>query len=163
MTVPDLIAEGRAKLAATNTGTLEVYDANSGDGQPPRPLWSIGNEALEDEADDGDPVNIIIDSGGREHADLIAWAINNLPALLDEVQSLRDRLDEVDVVLLTFDEDYPTGAEGVRTVIGEALAHVRTIHAYRDAMRVVRRIFADFGVTNPPPRLAALLEEGNHE
>lgn len=31
--------------------------------------------------------------------------------------------------------------------------------SYREAMRDVRRIIADFGITNPPPRLRALLEE----
>lgn len=32
------------------------------------------------------------------------------------------------------------------------------LDAYRNAMRDVRRLLADFGITNPPPRLRAVLE-----
>lgn len=135
----DLIAEGRALLEAANTGTLEVYDANEGDGWPPRPLWSAGNEALKREDDDANPVNIIIDTGGREHADLIAWAANNLGALLDALESAQREGNEARAQLYR---------QGVR---------------FGGAMRDVRRILTDFGVTNPPPRLAALLKEGADE
>lgn len=66
--------------------------------------------------------------------DLEKWARTKLPALLDEVEATRTRVAELE--------------EGRDIQLIEM----------RGAMRDVRRILADLGVTNVPPRLAAALE-----
>lgn len=186
MTDRDLIAEGREKLAAATVSpwtirphldTWEVRDTEDvlradgcGKGHAEFIAWARTElPGLLDELDklrawrervvaqgrravtDPDRFHRIYDPQQPDLAIVI-------DAMLDERDSLRDSLAAVDAALLEFDEDYPVGAEGVRTLIGEALAHVGRVNAYRYAMRDVRRLLTDFGVTNPPPRLKALLE-----
>lgn len=65
-------------------GDLIVYDANEGDGWPPRPLWCFKNDAY----DSGDEPALqgSIHYGGKEDADAIVAAVNFIrehgPALL---------------------------------------------------------------------------------
>lgn len=65
-------------------GDLIVYDANEGDGWPPRPLWCFKNEAYD--SGDDPALQGSIHYGGKEDADGIAAAVNFLrthgPALL---------------------------------------------------------------------------------
>lgn len=70
-------------------GNLIVYDANEGDGWPPRPLWCFKNEAY----DSGEEPALQggIHYGGKEDADAIAAAINFLRAHSAEIAgALRD-------------------------------------------------------------------------
>jgi hypothetical protein len=70
-------------------GDLIVYDANEGDGWPPRPLWCFKNEAY----DSGEEPALqgSIQYGGKEDADAIAAAINFLRAHSAEIAgALRD-------------------------------------------------------------------------
>lgn len=93
MTSPDLIAEGRALLAAaTPTGPLRVYDANEGDGSF-RPAWCAADDKFigilstafgEPPEDDDDDlsVNLLVETGCKADAELHAWMRNNLGTLL---------------------------------------------------------------------------------
>lgn len=70
-------------------GDLIVYDANEGDGWPPRPLWCFQNEAY----DSGEEPALQggIHYGGKEDADAIAAAVNFLRAHSAEIAgALRD-------------------------------------------------------------------------
>lgn len=70
-------------------GDLIVYDANEGDGWPPRPLWCFKNEAY----DSGEEPALQggIHYGGKEDADAIAAAVNFLRANSAEIAgALRD-------------------------------------------------------------------------
>lgn len=70
-------------------GDLIVYDANEGDGWPPRPLWCFKNEAY----DSGEEPALQggIHYGGKEDADAIAAAVNFLRAHSAEIAgALRD-------------------------------------------------------------------------
>ena len=70
-------------------GDLIVYDANEGDGWPPRPLWCFKNEAY----DSGEEPALQggIHYGGKEDAEAIAAAINFLRTHSAEIAgALRD-------------------------------------------------------------------------
>ena len=70
-------------------GDLIVYDANEGDGWPPRPLWCFKNEAY----DSGEEPALqgSIHYGGKEDADAIAAAVNFLRTHSAEIAgALRD-------------------------------------------------------------------------
>lgn len=70
-------------------GDLIVYDANEGDGWPPRPLWCFKNEAY----DSGEEPALQggIHYGGKEDADAIAAAVNFLRTHSAEIAgALRD-------------------------------------------------------------------------
>ena len=78
-------------------GDLIVYDANEGDGWPPRPLWCFKNEAY----DSGEEPALQggIHYGGKEDADAIAAAVNFLRTHSAEIAgALRDaeRLDYIE-------------------------------------------------------------------
>lgn len=90
-----------------------------------------------------------------EDAELIVWARNNLAALLDGLEAVERERDEAHMELadLRIETETNYGAIAEKQRRDNA-----RINAYRDAMRDVRRILADFGITNPPPRLAAVLE-----
>lgn len=81
-------------------GDLIVYDANEGDGWPPRPLWCFKNEAY----DSGEEPALQggIHYGGKEDADAIAAAVNFLRTHSAEIAgALRDaeRLDALERLL----------------------------------------------------------------
>ncbi len=70
-------------------GDLIVYDANEGDGWPPRPLWCFKNEAY----DSGEEPALqgSIHYGGKEDAEAIAAAVNFLRTHSAEIAgALRD-------------------------------------------------------------------------
>lgn len=70
-------------------GDLIVYDANEGDGWPPRPLWCFKNEAY----DSGEEPALQggIHYGGKEDADAIAACVNFLRAHSAQIAgALRD-------------------------------------------------------------------------
>jgi hypothetical protein len=84
-------------------GDLIVYDANEGDGWPPRPLWCFKNEAY----DSGEEPALQggIHYGGKEDADAIAAAVNFLRAHSAEIagalaafQRVRDALEQPDLI-----------------------------------------------------------------
>lgn len=84
MTIRDSLAQVQELVAGMTPGALTVYDANEGDGWPPRPLWCFKNDAY----DSGDEPALqgSIHYGGKEDADAIVAAVNFLrehgPALL---------------------------------------------------------------------------------
>lgn len=76
-------------LEEMTPGDLVVYDANEGDGWPPRPLWCFKNEAY----DSGEEPALQggIHYGGKEDADAIAAAVNFLRTHSAEIAgALRD-------------------------------------------------------------------------
>ena len=76
-------------LEEMTPGDLIVYDANEGDGWPPRPLWCFKNEAY----DSGEEPALQggIHYGGKEDADAIAAAVNFLRTHSAEIAgALRD-------------------------------------------------------------------------
>ena len=76
-------------LEEMTPGDLIVYDANEGDGWPPRPLWCFKNEAY----DSGEEPALqgSIHYGGKEDADAIAAAVNFLRTHSAEIAgALRD-------------------------------------------------------------------------
>lgn len=80
------LAEVLALLEKATPGEITTYDANDGDGWPPRPLWCVKNADYDSDSDDANPLHACIDYGGKEDADAIAAAVNFLrkhgPALL---------------------------------------------------------------------------------
>lgn len=84
MTLRDSLAQVQELVAGMTPGALTVYDANEGDGWPPRPLWCFKNDAY----DSGDEPALqgSIHYGGKEDADAIVAAVNFIrehgPALL---------------------------------------------------------------------------------
>lgn len=95
------------------------------------------------------------------------WARANLGDLLDALESqrtqiaaLRARLEppdstKFDALLKELGIDMTDPQEVLAEKVVQQREH---LNVYRDAMRDVRRILTDVGVTNPPPRLAAVLE-----
>ena len=76
-------------LEEMTPGDLIVYDANEGDGWPPRPLWCFKNEAY----DSGEEPALQggIHYGGKEDAEAIAAAVNFLRTHSAEIAgALRD-------------------------------------------------------------------------
>ena len=76
-------------LEEMTPGDLIVYDANEGDGWPPRPLWCFKNEAY----DSGEEPALqgSIHYGGKKNADAIAAAVNFLRTHSAEIAgALRD-------------------------------------------------------------------------
>ena len=70
-------------------GDLIVYDANEGDGWPPRPLWCFKNEGYD--SGDDPALQGSIHYGGKEDADAIAAAVNFLRTHSAEIAgALRD-------------------------------------------------------------------------
>lgn len=70
-------------------GDLIVYDANEGDGWPPRPLWCFKNEAYD--SGDDPALQGSIHYGGKEDADGIVAAVNFLRTHSAEIAgALRD-------------------------------------------------------------------------
>ena len=70
-------------------GDLIVYDANEGDGWPPRPLWCFKNEGYD--SGDDPALQGSIHYGGKEDADAIAAAVNFLRTHYAEIAgALRD-------------------------------------------------------------------------
>ena len=68
---------------------LIVYDANEGDGWPPRPLWCFKNEGYD--SGDDPALQGSIHYGGKEDADAIAAAVNFLRTYSAEIAgALRD-------------------------------------------------------------------------
>lgn len=97
MTLRDSLAQVQELVAGMTPGALTVYDANEGDGWPPRPLWCFKNDAY----DSGDEPALqgSIHYGGKEDADAIVAAVNFIrehgPALLRDAGDASDsaRLD----------------------------------------------------------------------
>ena len=70
-------------------GDLIVYDANEGDGWPPRPLWCFKNEGYD--SGDDPALQGSIHYGGKEDADAIAACVNFLRTHSAEIAgALRD-------------------------------------------------------------------------
>lgn len=70
-------------------GDLIVYDANEGDGWPPRPLWCFKNEGYD--SGDDPALQGSIHYGGKEDADAIVAAVNFLRTHSAEIAgALRD-------------------------------------------------------------------------
>lgn len=70
-------------------GDLVVYDANEGDGWPPRPLWCFKNEGYD--SGDDPALQGSIHYGGKEDADAIVAAVNFLRSHSAEIAgALRD-------------------------------------------------------------------------
>lgn len=77
MTIRDSLAQVRELLDATPSLELTVYDANEGDGWPPRPLWSLKNAAYDANAED-DCVQLSLNFGHKNDADALAACFNFL-------------------------------------------------------------------------------------
>ena len=79
----DSLAQVQELVAGMTPGALTVYDANEGDGWPPRPLWCFKNEAY----DSGEEPALQggIHYGGKEDADAIAACVNFLRAHSAEI------------------------------------------------------------------------------
>jgi hypothetical protein len=79
------LAQVQELLAVMPSQELTVYDANEGDGWPPRPLWSLKNAAYDANAED-DCVQLSLNFGHKNDADALAACFNFLrthgPALL---------------------------------------------------------------------------------
>lgn len=91
MSIEQDLARALELLEEATPGDLLVYDANEGDGWPPRPLWCFKNEAY----DSGDecPMQGSIHYGGKEDADAITATVNFLrahgPSLLSALADQR--------------------------------------------------------------------------
>ncbi len=99
-----LTARLREMMGLLSIGKVEVYDENEGGTTPPRPLWCIANEAYRRNEIMLDPEPLEfgfqadVHFGTKEHADLIAEAINALPALLEIVEAaeaMRKKLETI--------------------------------------------------------------------
>ena len=80
MTKPlsEILSEALAIVEKSTPGELSVYDANEGDGWPPRPLWCFKNEAYDSEDEQAAALQGSVHYGGKEDAESIAAAINFL-------------------------------------------------------------------------------------
>jgi hypothetical protein len=107
----DLITEGRAKLAAATDGTsiLDVRD---------RALW------IDHQDGNADALTGPLPVWGDEWADLIMWAVNNLPALLDQ-------FTEADQLIADIADLVP----GEKSARGNVLGAVGDLVAERDRLR----------------------------
>jgi hypothetical protein len=130
--------------ALLRTGTVEVYDENEGGESPPRPLWSVANEPFRRNEImlDPEPLDFGFQTtvffGTKEHADLIAGAINALPLFIalaraaeevlyqaakagpfDGEQSLEDAFTALDAALL------PLTSTTTEATAGEGPTHER--------------------------------------
>jgi hypothetical protein len=71
------LAQVQELLDAMPSQELTVYDANEGDGWPPRPLWSLKNAAYDANAED-DCVQLSLNFGHKNDADALAACFNFL-------------------------------------------------------------------------------------
>lgn len=87
----DLIAEGRRLLTDASPSPWNVCDDNEGDGWPPRPLWCIRNPEFDtaEDTDEWHGLNIVVDTGTKADAELIAHMRNTYGAVLDELEQAR--------------------------------------------------------------------------
>lgn len=74
----EILSEALAIVEKATPGELSVYDANEGDGWPPRPLWCFKNEAYDSEDEEAEALQGSVHYGGKEDAEAIAVAINLL-------------------------------------------------------------------------------------
>lgn len=74
----EILSEALAIVEKAAPGELSVYDANEGDGWPPRPLWCFKNEAYDSEDEEAEVLQGSVNYGGKEDAEAIAAAINFL-------------------------------------------------------------------------------------
>lgn len=101
----------RARCEAASPGPWTPYDANEGNGWPPRPFWAVQNEAsrLGLGEDDG-CVDIRVHTGDQYDADFIAHARTDLPALLDALDAAEARVRQLEAAArwaLGEDSDIP--------------------------------------------------------
>lgn len=75
--IRDSLAQAQELLDAMPSQELTVYDANEGDGWPPRPLWSLKNAAYDANAED-DCVQLSLNFGHKNDADALAACFNFL-------------------------------------------------------------------------------------
>lgn len=93
------IDEMERLYAEAGIDAAEVYDENEGGETPPRPLWCVANEAYRRNEIMLDPeplpggFQVAVSFGCKAHADLIAAALNNFPALLAVVKAAKARSD----------------------------------------------------------------------
>lgn len=119
----DSLAQVQELVAGMTPGALTVYDANEGDGWPPRPLWCFKNDAY----DSGDEPALqgSIHYGGKEDADAIVAAIAWLRDHGPELMKMLDRHGAGDAdrsAELT--TAWIAGAESVRDRDGEDSARL---------------------------------------
>src|SRR4051812_14193337 len=86
---PELLAEARRLADAATEGPWEAYDSNEGM-WPPRPGWSVANEAFHNPPADEDAQWLAVDVhvGSKADADLIAASRTLLPELADRLAAL---------------------------------------------------------------------------
>ena len=151
MTTPTLLErlnEVAALLEMATPGDLKAYDANDGDGWPPRPLWSFSNEAYDAESD-GIALQGSIHFGVMEDAQAIAAAINLLrdhgPALaaaVAERDELVDQLrDEISANLAFREAGGAMPDEDMPTFCARLIAERDELRAL--AAKAIRQIEAD--------------------
>lgn len=73
-------------------GYLVVYDANEGDGWPPRPLWCFKNEGYD--SGDDPALQGSIHYGGKEDTDAIVASVNFLRTHGRELMKMLEERDE---------------------------------------------------------------------
>ena len=85
-----------AKAKAAMPGARQVYDANEGDSNPPRPLWCVANDAgmPQNEDENGLPFHATVDMGTKDDAAFIASCSPRLVLALCELAMVAEaRMD----------------------------------------------------------------------
>lgn len=88
----DTLTQIKARAEEATEGPWEVYDANEGM-FPPRPLWSVDNEANRSHEDYGDEdywpaIDLHLETGAKEDAEFIAAARDNVPRLVEALEAV---------------------------------------------------------------------------
>jgi hypothetical protein len=112
------VEELQALCDAATPGPWEVYDSNEGT-WPPRPGWSVANDAFHNPPADEDApwISVDVHVGTKADADFIAAARTALPSLLARLRAAEDAIREA------LDEITPMpGAGRARIILRAALA-----------------------------------------
>ncbi len=89
-----------AKAKAAMPGARQVYDANEGDSNPPRPLWCGANDAGMPQNEDEDPLpfHATVDMGTKDDADFIASCSPHLILALCELAMAAEEVDKFSTI-----------------------------------------------------------------
>ena len=96
----DTLDQIKARAEMASDGPWEVYDANEGM-FPPRPLWSVDNEANRnyedyDEDEIWPAIDLHLDTGLKTDAEFIAAARDDVPRLVEALEAVMKEADDAD-------------------------------------------------------------------
>ena len=155
------LREAVAKVGLAAPGEVTVYDANEGDGWPPRPLWCFKNEAYDSESNDGLALQGSVHYGGKGGADAISAAMNFLRDHGAEAAAALEAAREDGCVALVADIRFACGDNGKR-MQPELVEFIRGLAADAERFRAAREAASAFLAVSFPPEFEGCPDDVKH-